>query len=173
MSLGEGIFLGTSAFTSLGWAGSFYPKGVKSADHLTFYATHVDMAEVDSTFYFELYLAIQRSGIEVLYSTTARESELREHCEHSERNNALIPSRLRGFDCPVAGRLLTFSSHCFNLTLAFARAISCTCYCLSNARQGAPCKLPAVISLNFPLLAVPLRQCLALTWRQPMRSFAN
>jgi len=138
VSLGEGIFLGTSAFTSLGWAGSFYPKGVKSADHLTFYATHVDMAEVDSTFYFELYLAIQRSGIEVLYSTTARESELREHCEHSERNNALIPSRLRGFDCPVAGRLLTFSSHCFNLTLAFARAISCTCYCLSNARQGGP-----------------------------------
>src|SRR3989442_345580 len=43
--------IGTSAFTAAGWQGSFYPDGMKSADYLSFYATHFDTVEVDSTFY--------------------------------------------------------------------------------------------------------------------------
>lgn len=35
---GTGIHLGTSAFTAAGWEGSFYPKGMRSADYLSFYA---------------------------------------------------------------------------------------------------------------------------------------
>lgn len=46
-----GIHLGTSAFTAVGWEGSFYPAGMKPADYLTYYATKFDTVEVDSTFY--------------------------------------------------------------------------------------------------------------------------
>ena len=46
-----GILLGTSAFTASGWEGSFYPKGMRSADYLAFYATQFATVEVDSTFY--------------------------------------------------------------------------------------------------------------------------
>src|ERR1700680_618153 len=46
-----GILLGTSAFTAAGWEGSFYPKGMRSADYLAFYAKHFHTVEVDSTFY--------------------------------------------------------------------------------------------------------------------------
>jgi uncharacterized protein YecE (DUF72 family) len=45
------ILLGTSSFTASGWEGSFYPKGMRSADYLTFYAEHFHTVEVDSTFY--------------------------------------------------------------------------------------------------------------------------
>jgi uncharacterized protein YecE (DUF72 family) len=45
------ILLGTSSFTATGWLGSFYPKGTRSADFLTFYAEHFHTVEVDSTFY--------------------------------------------------------------------------------------------------------------------------
>jgi uncharacterized protein YecE (DUF72 family) len=45
------LHLGTSAFTAAGWEGSFYPKGMKSADYLNFYSTRFDSVEVDSTFY--------------------------------------------------------------------------------------------------------------------------
>jgi len=45
------ILLGTSSFTALGWEGSFYPKGMKLADYLAFYAKHFHTVEVDSTFY--------------------------------------------------------------------------------------------------------------------------
>ena len=45
------IRLGTSAFTAAGWDGSFYPKGTKSAERLSFYAQNFDTVEVDSTFY--------------------------------------------------------------------------------------------------------------------------
>jgi uncharacterized protein YecE (DUF72 family) len=45
------LYIGTSAFTAAGWEGSFYPKGLKPADFLTFYATKFDSVEVDSTFY--------------------------------------------------------------------------------------------------------------------------
>lgn len=45
------IRLGTSSFTAAGWDGSFYPKGIKSADRLSFYAERFDTVEIDSTFY--------------------------------------------------------------------------------------------------------------------------
>jgi uncharacterized protein YecE (DUF72 family) len=45
------IRLGTSSFTAEGWEGPFYPKGIKSAGRLTFYAEHFDTVEIDSTFY--------------------------------------------------------------------------------------------------------------------------
>jgi uncharacterized protein YecE (DUF72 family) len=47
----RGLLLGTSAFTANGWAGSFYPVGVKSTDYLTYYATKFRTVEIDSTFY--------------------------------------------------------------------------------------------------------------------------
>jgi len=43
--------IGTSAFTAEGWEGSFYPKGMKPADFLSFYATKFDTVELDNTFY--------------------------------------------------------------------------------------------------------------------------
>ncbi len=45
------ILLGTSSFTASGWDGVFYPKGMRSADYLSFYAQHFHTVEVDSTFY--------------------------------------------------------------------------------------------------------------------------
>ena len=45
------ILIGTSAFTAAGWEDSFYPKGMKAADYLTYYGTKFDTVEVDSTFY--------------------------------------------------------------------------------------------------------------------------
>jgi uncharacterized protein YecE (DUF72 family) len=45
------ILLGTSSFTANGWAGSFYPVGLKSADYLAFYAEQFETVEIDSTFY--------------------------------------------------------------------------------------------------------------------------
>jgi hypothetical protein len=33
-----GLLLGTSAFTANGWAGAFYPPGMKPRDFLTYYA---------------------------------------------------------------------------------------------------------------------------------------
>lgn len=46
-----GLHVGTSAFTAAGWEGSFYPKGMKPADYLSYYATKFETVEVDSTFY--------------------------------------------------------------------------------------------------------------------------
>jgi uncharacterized protein YecE (DUF72 family) len=45
------IRVGTSAFTAAGWEGSFYPKGLKPADYLPYYATKFDTVELDNTFY--------------------------------------------------------------------------------------------------------------------------
>lgn len=45
------ILLGTSSFTASGWEGSFYPKGLRSSDYLSFYAERFHTVEVDSTFY--------------------------------------------------------------------------------------------------------------------------
>ncbi|OLB32677.1 MAG: hypothetical protein AUH13_03605 [Acidobacteria bacterium 13_2_20CM_58_27] len=45
------IILGTSSFTATGRQGSFYPKGLRPADYLSYYAQHFDTVEVDSTFY--------------------------------------------------------------------------------------------------------------------------
>ena len=50
-SVASPVYLGTSAFTANGWAGAFYPKGTKSANYITYYATRFDTVEVDSTFY--------------------------------------------------------------------------------------------------------------------------
>ncbi len=47
---GTGIQLGTSAFTTNGWQGSFYPPGMKPRDFLSYYATQFATVEVDSTF---------------------------------------------------------------------------------------------------------------------------
>lgn len=33
------ILVGVSSFTADGWAGSFYPGGMKSVDYLSYYAT--------------------------------------------------------------------------------------------------------------------------------------
>ena len=43
--------IGTSAFTATGWPGSFYPKGMKASEYLTYYATRFSTVEIDSTFY--------------------------------------------------------------------------------------------------------------------------
>jgi uncharacterized protein YecE (DUF72 family) len=51
MSASDQILLGTCAFTATGWSGAFYPKGMKSADYLTFYSQRFETVEVDSTFY--------------------------------------------------------------------------------------------------------------------------
>jgi uncharacterized protein YecE (DUF72 family) len=48
---GPPIYLGTSSFTAGGWAGTFYPVGMKSPDYLSFYAENFDSVEIDSTFY--------------------------------------------------------------------------------------------------------------------------
>ena len=45
------ILLGTSSFTASGWDAVFYPKGMRSADYLAFYAEHFHTVEVDSPFY--------------------------------------------------------------------------------------------------------------------------
>jgi len=45
------ILLGTSSFTATGWQGSFYPKGLRPADRLSYYAQQFDTVEIDSTFY--------------------------------------------------------------------------------------------------------------------------
>jgi hypothetical protein len=42
------IRVGTSAFTTAGWEGAFYPADMKPADYLTYYATKFDTVEVDS-----------------------------------------------------------------------------------------------------------------------------
>jgi hypothetical protein len=36
------IRLGTSSFTATGWQGSFYPKSLRPADYLGYYAQHFD-----------------------------------------------------------------------------------------------------------------------------------
>ena len=43
--------LGTIGFGYSDWDGVFYPKEVKSADHLAFYAKHFDTVELDTTFH--------------------------------------------------------------------------------------------------------------------------
>src|SRR6202011_5854657 len=40
---------GTSSFTAAGWNGSFYPKRMRPADYLAFYAEHFHAVEVDAS----------------------------------------------------------------------------------------------------------------------------
>ncbi len=35
------ILRGTSSFTATGWQGSFYPKDLRPADYLSYYAQHL------------------------------------------------------------------------------------------------------------------------------------
>jgi uncharacterized protein YecE (DUF72 family) len=46
-----GLLLGTSAFTANGWAGAFYPPGMKPHGFLSYYATQFKTVEIDSTYY--------------------------------------------------------------------------------------------------------------------------
>ena len=55
------ILLGTSSFTATGWQGSFYPKGLRPADYLSYYAQHFDAVEIDSTFYATPNVSVVRS----------------------------------------------------------------------------------------------------------------
>ena len=55
------ILLGTSSFTATGWKGSFYPKGLRPADYLSYYAEHFDTVEIDSTFYATPNVSVVRS----------------------------------------------------------------------------------------------------------------
>src|SRR6266446_4711448 len=55
------ILLGTSSFTATGWQGSFYPKGLRPTDYLSYYAQHFDTVEVDSTFYATPNVSVVRS----------------------------------------------------------------------------------------------------------------
>ena len=45
------FFVGTSGFSYSGWRGRFYPRGIKSADMLTYYAQQLGTVEVNTTFY--------------------------------------------------------------------------------------------------------------------------
>jgi len=45
------LFLGTSAFTADGWAGTFYPPGMKQTEYLAHYARTFRTVEIDSTYY--------------------------------------------------------------------------------------------------------------------------
>ena len=56
------ILLATSSFTATGWQGSFYPKGLRPADYLSYYAQHFDTVEIDSTFYATPNVSVVRSN---------------------------------------------------------------------------------------------------------------
>jgi uncharacterized protein YecE (DUF72 family) len=47
----HGIRMGTSSFTADGWESSFYPRTVRQADRLAYYASQYNTVEIDSTFY--------------------------------------------------------------------------------------------------------------------------
>ena len=55
------ILLGTSSFTATGWQGSFYPKGLRPVDYLSYYAQHFDTVEINSTFYATPNVSVVRS----------------------------------------------------------------------------------------------------------------
>lgn len=44
-------YVGTSGFSYAEWKGAFYPKGQKSADMLSFYASRLSSVEINNTFY--------------------------------------------------------------------------------------------------------------------------
>jgi uncharacterized protein YecE (DUF72 family) len=45
------VFVGTSGWVYKGWAGSFYPSGLKKFDELEYYATRFNTVEINATFY--------------------------------------------------------------------------------------------------------------------------
>src|SRR5438552_16455798 len=55
------IRLGTSSFTATGWQGSFYPKGLRPTDYLSYYGQHFDTVGIVSTFYATPHVSVVRS----------------------------------------------------------------------------------------------------------------
>jgi len=47
----DGVRFGTSSFSSNDWIGPFYPRGMKPAAFLRYYATRFSVVEIDSTYY--------------------------------------------------------------------------------------------------------------------------
>jgi uncharacterized protein YecE (DUF72 family) len=45
------LYVGTSGWTYSDWPGVFYPREVKAADRLSYYATQFDALEINATFY--------------------------------------------------------------------------------------------------------------------------
>src|SRR5262245_20429406 len=45
------IYVGMSGWTFEGWRGTFYPKGLKQADELSFASRKVNSIEINGTFY--------------------------------------------------------------------------------------------------------------------------
>jgi uncharacterized protein YecE (DUF72 family) len=45
------FFVGTSGFSYSGWRGTFYPRRIRAADMLAFYAQQLGTVEVNTTFY--------------------------------------------------------------------------------------------------------------------------
>jgi uncharacterized protein YecE (DUF72 family) len=45
------LLVGTSGFSYTSWRGSFYPRGMKPAEMLTYYASRLRTVEVNTTFY--------------------------------------------------------------------------------------------------------------------------
>ncbi|MFH2005285.1 MAG: DUF72 domain-containing protein [bacterium] len=50
-SLPDGLWVGTSSFSSPDWLGGFYPKGLKPAEFLTHYAGRLRTVEIDATWH--------------------------------------------------------------------------------------------------------------------------
>ena len=51
MSVGAQLMVGTSGFAYSSWRGSFYPRRLKPAEMLGFYAQRLETVEVNTTFY--------------------------------------------------------------------------------------------------------------------------
>lgn len=47
----SGVHIGTSGWYYDGWAGTFYPDGLKKAEWLPFFVQHVPTVEINATFY--------------------------------------------------------------------------------------------------------------------------
>ncbi|HEY0455901.1 MAG TPA: DUF72 domain-containing protein [Verrucomicrobiae bacterium] len=47
----DGLFVGTSGWIYKGWAGTFYPEGVKGQKQFDYYATQFNSVEINNTFY--------------------------------------------------------------------------------------------------------------------------
>ena len=47
----ERLFVGTSGWIYKGWAGSFYPEGLPSREHLAYYASQFNTVEINASFY--------------------------------------------------------------------------------------------------------------------------
>lgn len=109
------ILLGTSSFTATGWKGSFYPKGLRPADYLSYYAQHFDTVEIDSTFYATPNVSVVRSwnakapeGF-LFAAKVPQEITHREHPGAAHHNSGIRKQPLRWtwpFDCRAVPQAL-------------------------------------------------------------------